>query len=82
MNLLNYLIGIAKSEALSIIFLELWCFVDGSNKKQSADNPNGLTKWTTKNARVISWILNLFEPSVALNLRSNQATTNMRIYFW
>lgn len=33
-------------------------------KPTSFDNKDGLPKWTTKNARVISWILHSIEPSV------------------
>lgn len=58
----------------------MWGFVDGTVKKPSSDDTDNLAKWTTKHARIISWILHSVEPSVALNLRPYPTATEMWDY--
>lgn len=56
---------------------ELWDFVNGSSKKPSSDKLEELKNWTSKNARVISWVLHSVEPSIAINLRAYQTAADM-----
>lgn len=59
---------------------ELWGSVDGTVKKPSSADTDNLDKWTTKNVRIISWILNSVELSIALNLRPYPTATEMWDY--
>lgn len=59
---------------------ELWGFIDRTTAKPSSDKADELAKWTTKNARVISWILNSVEPSIALNLHLYHTASEMWQY--
>jgi hypothetical protein len=47
---------------------ELWEHLDGSSPAPT--DPQELSIWTTKDAKIISWILGSVEPHMINNLRS------------
>lgn len=57
---------------------ELWGFIVGSTDKPSESDD--LAKWATKNAQVISWILNSVDPSIAIDLRPYNSAAEMWQY--
>ncbi|XP_068666357.1 uncharacterized protein [Aristolochia californica] len=63
---------------LFVMGKDLWGHIDGSYP--APRDAKALSKWTTMDARVMTWILASIEPHLVLNLRPYKTTTDMWNY--